>query len=643
MPNGQTISERTAQFLSKSSNGLPVDPSDDAGLLGPDDSLADQPNRFVMFLPDHEARALRLAERFMSIANEQPGLAGLEAVLDAAEEAATDRSAELVKHALMVFITHHPQGRALPIPPLDQRAPERVVPSHPADDEGLLGALGEEAKLDYYREDTAVNDHHERWHIVYPGSGHPDPANPAQRIMKDRQGELFWYMHQQMLARYDTERLALGLPAVQPFESYRDPIAEGYDANVALFSDRPANQRLTDLPQYNYMIADHETVRTRLMRAVQQGFFERSDGSKVPITAPLLGSTIEATDGSVDSAVYGQLHNMGHVLIAAVPDPETMGMMSLTSTAVRDPVFFRWHRHVDDVFVEWQESLGAQDILAEAPPVRLRRALDGSRAAHASPDILLCSERTLPKLADREFKGQEFGEATFGGAAWNAPLTSITTLTNELQTSLRSQTLRMPNGSTETKPYLDHEEFCYFIRMENTGAGKRKVTVRIFLAAEEVADNRRMWIEMDKFTHELAGRQRSVVYRPARLSAVVRKPARRPTDPKPRRPGPAQDAEYCDCGWPYHLLLPRGTPAGMACRLCVVLTSFESDLVGADKKCGSMSFCGAKDAKYPDRRPMGYPFDRPFAGSMEAMIANADHIATRALTIRFMGDRGPNA
>jgi hypothetical protein len=563
--------------------------------------------------------------------------------LDAAEEAAADRSAELVKHALMVFITHHPQGRALPIPPLDQRAPDRVVPSHTVDDEGLLGALGEEAQLDYYREDTAVNDHHERWHIVYPGEGHPDPTRPDRRIMKDRQGELFWYMHQQMLARYDTERLAFGLPAVQAFDSYRDPIAEGYDANVAGFSDRPANQPLTDLPQYNYGIADHETVRARLMRAVQQGFFERSDGSKVPITASLLGATIEATDESVDSAVYGQLHNMGHLLIAAVPDPETMGMMSLTSTAVRDPVFFRWHRHVDDLFAEWQESLGAQDITAEAPPVRLRRALNGSRPPHASPDILLCSRRTLPKLADREFKGQEFGEATFGGAAWNAPLNSLPMLTNELQTSLGSQTLRMTDGSTQTKPYLDHEEFCYFIRMENTGADKRKVTVRIFLAAEEVADNRRMWIEMDKFTHELEGRQRSVVYRPARLSAVVRKPARRPTDPKPRRPGPAQDAEYCDCGWPYHLLLPRGTPDGMACRLCVVLTSFESDLVGAEKKCGSMSFCGAKDAKYPDRRSMGYPFDRPFGGSMEAMIANADHVATRALTIRFMGDRGPNA
>ena len=48
-----------------------------------------------------------------------------------------------------------------------------------------------------------------------------------------RHGELFFYMHEQMLARYDTERRALGFGPVVPFADYREPIGEGYE-------DRPS-------------------------------------------------------------------------------------------------------------------------------------------------------------------------------------------------------------------------------------------------------------------------------------------------------------------------------------------------------------------------------------------------------------------
>jgi hypothetical protein len=76
----------------------------------------------------------------------------------------------------------------------------------------------------------------------------------------------------------------------------------------------------------------------------------------------------------------------------------------------------------------------------------------------------------------------------------------------------------------------------------------------------------------------------------------------------------AQDPEapenYCDCGWPYNLLLPGGTRDVMGFRLLVMLTDWTIDQVPDDSTCGSMSYCGVKD-RYPDRRAMGYPFDRP--------------------------------
>ena len=57
--------------------------------------------------------------------------------------------------------------------------------------------LDPEYKLSYFREDIGINAHHWYWHVVYP-------ANWDEQLtgkIKDRKGELFYYMHQQMCAR----------------------------------------------------------------------------------------------------------------------------------------------------------------------------------------------------------------------------------------------------------------------------------------------------------------------------------------------------------------------------------------------------------------------------------------------------------
>ena len=71
-------------------------------------------------------------------------------------------------------------------------------------------------------------------------------------------------------------------------------------------------------------------------------------------------------------------------------------------------------------------------------------------------------------------------------------------------------------------------------------------------------------------------------------------------------------------------------------RLFVMLTDYQADLVGAEKKCGSMSFCGVKDADYPDKRPMGYPFDRPFAAPVSEVFKRPDlvNVAMRDIKIK---------
>jgi len=194
------------------------------------------------------------------------------------------------------------------------------------------------------------------------------------------------------------------------------------------------------------------------------------------------------------------------------------------------------------------------------------------RRGHLRP---FADASALPKWGQPDFDGQQLGAATFGGDKWDRPGSDLPAATDELLTFMRQKQIRLPNGSKVAKPYLDHEEFVYFLRLENLAARQQQVTVRVFITPAELASDRRAWIEMDKFTHTLGPQKKDVVFRSERHSSVVRKPAWRPSEPKPPRPPGTVDLNYCDCGWPLHVFLPRGTEKGMEFAAFVMLTDFE--------------------------------------------------------------------
>jgi hypothetical protein len=76
----------------------------------------------------------------------------------------------------------------------------------------------------------------------------------------------------------------------------------------------------------------------------------------------ILGNMIEASILTPNTQLYGDMHNFGHVAIALCHDPdqrhlETFGVMGDSATAMRDPVFYRWHAFVNDIFIRHKNSL----------------------------------------------------------------------------------------------------------------------------------------------------------------------------------------------------------------------------------------------------------------------------------------------
>jgi tyrosinase len=519
-----------------------------------------------------------------------------------------------------------------------------------------VGATPPEDRLDFWREDPLLNDHHDHWHDVYPFENTEPGGDPHN--VGDRHGELFAYMHEQMLARYDAERLAVGLSRVQPFDDYLAEIPEGYDAgkpwsfdgrNWWSFRPRPAGAKISDQPETRGQeIREHASRRKGLFDAAESGKFD-NDGREERVTADNLGNTVEPNINSIDRSRYGNYHGRGHVHLAFYDNqPGLPGVMNYTETAVRDPVFWRWHKHVDSIFRSWQED--QRQDLSDAPPVKIRKSVvDG---AVASSDIILCLKNGLPA----EFDGKNLGSEAFGYSDdpdrnnWDKDFASATvtlpggetvTTTDELRTEMLQRTINFvgADGSPDPRPinYLSHEDFFYFIRVENLSDQAQSATVRIFLAPETEVEDRTSWIEMDRFLCRLDGSERAVIFRPADLSSVVRKPALKPEILTSGEPWPTNGQQnWCDCGWPYTLLLPRGTKEGMEFRLFVMFSSGDDLMLPEHhaEHCTSVSYCGLQNKEYPDKRDMGYPFNRPFASGIPASVANHDNMAWRTIKIR---------
>jgi hypothetical protein len=656
----------------------------------------DQP--FSWFDPEDAVRAAALSFRLAALAGSRKRVNdALERALDHVEDEAGTAHPEQVRQGFALFTTHNQDGRRLLKPRTVTAAPGLFNPPGKGkqSDKRRISIGGESPGLDYWREDALANEHHQHWHEVYPYTGLPpqrfdtwvaqtpkpqlvaildalDPnpgwaaavqsATTAQLAQKfaqvagdqavgdlpanlyrllfhlnDRQGELFFYMHEQMLARYDAELLSNGLPRVTPFgpSAWTKPVKAGHDPIGLQDFSRREPDRTLPAEASSRLKSLHEEIKA----AIAAKRLRKSPSGTVPIDPSNLGEAVEATVRqlrALDENSYPGLHNTGHVFLSRLSKPPRRGVMTSTVTAIRDQVFWQWHKFVDDMNAGWQDTL-APNTFGDAPKALVRNGLaQGSADAWKSPDIVLCRTADLPAGADPA----QLGKQLFGGANWSkdftkAPATAgATTLqtVDELITTLGSVSF----GGQAVR-FQTHEPFSYFLRIENTATKAIDVTVRLFLAPADRAHDRRAWMEMDKFGLRLSKGAKVVAYRPDTESSIVKRPAETdPTDAIAGGGGP-DESSYCDCGWPYTLLLPRGTTQGMTFRLLALCTDAAIDQVAPAEHCGSMSYCGAVD-RYPDARDMGYPFNRPFQGPTTTAIRDKlvalPGAAARTVTIR---------
>lgn len=575
---------------------------------------------FSLFIPAHRQIAGRLIDIFM-------GLRSVDDLQSVAVYARDRVNPLLFNYALSVALLHRPDTKELDLPSFAQNFPARFVDSQvfrKMREEATVVSEGNrmpiviprdytasdlepEHRLWYFREDLGINLHHWHWHLVYPFE-----ASDRSIVAKDRRGELFYYMHQQVVARYNLERFSNNLARVARFNNFREPIAEGYfpkmDSLVAsrAWPPRFENTRLSDInrerDQISLDVSDLERWRDRIYEAIHQGFVVDESGNRIPLDErsgiDILGNVIESSIISPNRSLYGDMHNLGHVFISYAHDPnhrhlESFGVMGDSATAMRDPVFYRWHAYIDDIFQEHKSRL---------PPYTVPQLnYDGI----AITGVQVASDGGQPNV--------------------------LTTFWQQSDLDLSRGMDFVPRGNVFARfTHLQHAPFTYTINVNNDSGIQRLGYVRIFLAPKHdergqemsLRDQRLLMIELDKFIAALNPGQNTIRRRSTESSVTIpfertfrNLDLNRPTAGTPEE----LEFNFCGCGWPNHMLIPKGLPQGMPCELFVMVSNYENDRIDQDLvgSCSdAASYCGVRDRLYPDRQAMGYPFDRvPRAGA----------------------------
>jgi len=436
----------------------------------------------------------------------------------------------------------------------------------------------DEAKLDYYREDSMFHVFHQLLHKT------PTGGNP-------RHAEQFWYAHQQMMRRYALERLSVGVPPVVPLDPYQQKKTLGLGYKVGFYHESYVGRKdYCTLP--NFASKELEKLELNLKQNRYHTFED-------------FGRALE-----------GDLHGRGHEKLAfscrdfcpqakKIFSNECAGVMHDSTTSAREPTFFRWHTHMENIVQQFRNE--------KFPKYNKRDFL-------LSDDITVEGVRTV-----------------LNGDVLQTP----NEISNTLITYMEQANIAWHNRySRIIYNRLNHKDFRYLIQIRNPRRLRKKVFIRLWLGILHDANiissyDQKYMIEMDQFALWLSGDESEVININSKDSRATMKAKERDTvyrlfnDIKEKR---ERDTW---CGFPHHLLLPRSkdynpteeTLGGEYFVVYAFVTDTARDELnytpaeevnagegrrGEGEGGDEHMICGPKDPRKTkiDGKQIGFPFDR---------------------------------
>jgi len=457
-----------------------------------------------------------------------------------------------------------------------------------------------EHHLWYFREDPSVSSYRNYWRELFKST-------------RDRRGEVWFHMHRQMVIRYAVERLTHNMTPVAPFspDTWRQPIPLGYSPKLEPeigfeYQARPDMTVLSDLGGDGtpVPVSKLEQWHEEILAAIKNMTVVADDGTIRELKVvggrdegiSILTDLVESYD-SVNPELYGSLHNNLHMILAWVLGPARddgtkLGVMGTTAKSIRDPMFFRLHKFIDDILYQYKTAL----------------------PAYTEEELSFPGVEVLEAFVTTESKKNELR----------------TLFDNDWEVKLKAVKLDGKTYDSAKYKRLVNLPFHYDILVNSSS--DINAMVRIFLLPKNTPDPMApLAIEMDRFLVQLNEGENKIKRKSTESSVTERRrnvllefDAELSEKKEGEEATPEADL-YDGCGWPRHLLVPKGTSAGDEFSLLVVLSKLLPDdaaLTADQKEVAKYAFvtCGLPGGMpYPDSRPMGFPFDRPVTWEVEGM------------------------
>ncbi|XP_049872716.1 basic juvenile hormone-suppressible protein 1-like [Pectinophora gossypiella] len=231
---------------------------------------------------------------------------------------------------------------------------------------GVRQGLTHEDKLCYFREDIDLNTFMYYLHMNFPFW----MTNEVYGVHKERRGEVVMYVYQQLLARLRLERLARGMCDIKMLEMH-ETLKEGYWPKLRLHNgwEMPVrSNRVKILTKHNVKVKLLiEDLERFIREGIIKGKIELRDGTVITLKKTedieLLARLILGGIGFThDDAKLLNLVTMFKKLLRYSMYNEDKytyipTALDMYTTCLRDPVFWRILKRIQDCFVLFKKML----------------------------------------------------------------------------------------------------------------------------------------------------------------------------------------------------------------------------------------------------------------------------------------------
>ncbi|XP_053687490.1 hexamerin-1.1-like [Sabethes cyaneus] len=440
-------------------------------------------------------------------------------------------------------------------------------------------------KMDYYYEDVGLNSFYYYFMMDYPFFLNNDKFD----FMKERSGELYLYMHQQLLARYNLERFSNYMYPIMGL-TWKFPLKLGYFSLLSYWNGMPFKSR-----DYNYMISDEDYYKLdwikdwemRMRKMIDDGYYMMDDGTKIDMrkwyNIDFLGRMMNCMDMHMDYKMckFGFIEMMSRTLLSGM---DFMSMKSWPSammhfeTSLRDPMFYSmWNRLLDFYY-------------------------------------LFKSYLPYYTFDELNFKGVVIKDVVFDKLVtyfeyFDSDISNVVPMSNVEKYwdfSVFGRTMR-----------LNHKPFSYSLDVMSDYAGKG--VIRVFLGPKfdkmmELDYYKKFFVEMDQYVVDMVVGKNTFVRNSRDFFWSIKDRTSYVELYKKMMMAIGGKEEFmldmseAHCGFPDRMILPMGWSSGMKMQFYFIITPYtmmkSEDSMVFDKA----YMCGG--FKYVDTLPMGFPFDR---------------------------------